>query len=54
MYGLTDDIQALQAENKKLKEQLHDLKTLTTLLINNPESNVAREAARIAVKNLES
>jgi cell division protein FtsB len=54
MYGLTDDIQALNAENKKLKEQLHDLKVLTQLLVDNPQNTIAREAARIAVKNIES
>jgi len=52
MYGLTDDIQTLRAENEKLKEQLHDLKVLTTLVLNDPTNIIAVEAARIAIKHI--
>lgn len=54
MFGLNTEIHSLRDELQKTKEQLRDLKTLAKLAVENPDNLVAREALRIAVKNIES
>jgi len=53
MYGLTDEIHELRDEVKDLKGQLHDVKVLAKLLLDNPNNEAVKSAVKIALNKIE-
>jgi len=53
MYGLGDDIQAMDKEIERLKSQLKDVKVLVRLLLDNPQNDSIKKSVKIAVNNIE-
>ena len=52
MYGLSDDIAEYSKEIKALKGNVKDLKALLKLLVNNPNNEAVKEAAKIALAQI--
>ena len=53
MFGLTDELQGLEAKIKTLEENVSDLSILVKLLLDRPNDQTVRSAVMIALKRLE-